>query len=155
MRSDDPPALGHSHPGLALPSDSRFTYALELNIRGREIPPEGGNCSVSHHALEIGWRTSRAKRLDRIVAVQIFGGAIAQRMRAFPEQFVEHGDIVGNQRSFVSSDARRDFGHYLGEIDLHQAIRHCATPASSSALAAARQTSSRHGALINCTPIGR
>ena len=39
MRSDDPPALGHSHPSLALSSDSRFTHALELNIRGREIPP--------------------------------------------------------------------------------------------------------------------
>jgi hypothetical protein len=119
MRSDDPPALGHSHPSLALSSDSRFTDALELNIRGREIPPKGGDCSVSHHALEIDRRTSSAKRLDRIVAVQIFTSAISHRMTTHPEQFVEYGHIVRNERSFVVGDHCRDFGHHLGEIDLH------------------------------------
>ena len=43
---------------------------------------------------------------DRRVAVQVLRGAVAQRQRVVPEQFVEHGDVVADERGFVALERR-------------------------------------------------
>src|SRR5205814_8508617 len=74
---------------------------------------------------------------------------------------VERGHVVADQRLLIACEDGGDLGQHLGAIDLHHCAGHhsldtgaLATPCASSARAARSARSSRHGAAINCTPIG-
>src|SRR4029453_11014307 len=95
---------------------------------------------------------------DRVVAVEVFTNAIAQRAGIVAEQLVEHGHVVRHQRLFIARELRGDFGQHVGKIDFH---RHsplgggaATTPIRSSACATRSAISSRQGAAMICTPIG-
>jgi len=41
MGCDDPPAFGHTHPGLALAANAPDAFPVELEIRGTEVATIG------------------------------------------------------------------------------------------------------------------
>ena len=57
---------------------------------------------------------------DLVIAVQILGRAVAQGVRALPEQRVELGDVVGDERALVARERLLDLGDHFGNVDVHR-----------------------------------
>src|SRR5262249_46693120 len=62
---------------------------------------------------------ARAEGGDLVVAVELLADAVAQRVRALPEQLVERGDVVAVERLLVALEGRRHFGDHRRDVDLH------------------------------------
>src|SRR5438445_3611338 len=109
MRGHHAPALRRAQPGLRLAATALLPLAAEFDVRGREVAPERGDHAPEQFARESLRRPRRTEGADRLVAIQVLGHAVAQRVRTVPEQFVEHGDVVGDERLLVTLELRRDF----------------------------------------------
>src|SRR5216684_5299534 len=159
MGGDDSPALGEPHPCLHLPP---YPVGQRVSIKqgggdrgvaaiGRDHGPGG----LAHQAHR---RARRTKRHDRVITIEVFADAVAQRAAVGAEQFVENGDVVRHQRLLVARELRGHFGEHVREIDLHfhnpLGGGAATTPPRSSAWATRSAISSRHGAAMICTPIG-
>src|ERR1700730_12907653 len=101
MSRCDPPALVGPYPSLTLPSGRRRACALEFDVRRGEVPPVGGDHRLYKIAGQIGGWPAAAKGGDLVGAIEILGRAVAQGVRALPEQRVEFGDVVGDKRTLV------------------------------------------------------
>src|SRR6185312_13517477 len=134
------------------------TIAVEQRRGDGGIPAIGRDHGLVGPAAEPDRRARGAKPHDRLIAVEVFADAVAQRAGIVVEQFIEHGDIVGHQRLFVTRELRGHLGQHIGEIDFHHdsplGAGAAATPICSSACATRSAMSSRHGAAMICTPIG-
>ena len=64
-----------------------------------------------------GRRTRRAERRDGVVTVQVLRRAVAQRGFVAPEELVEHGDVVADQRRLVAVERGAHFRDDLGSVD--------------------------------------
>src|ERR1700757_481449 len=102
VRRDDAPALGGAHPCLALAPRLCAPLAAKFDVRGGEVTAISGDDGAQHLAGQPLRRPRRSKGLDLAVAVEVFGGAVAQRVRTVPEQLVEHVDLVVDQRVFIA-----------------------------------------------------
>ena len=91
-------------------SNSMFAVAKSRAERGDHGP--------RHAARKACRRARRAETGDRRVAVQVLRGAVAQRQRVVPEQLVENGDVVADERGLVALERSRDFGDDVGTVDL-------------------------------------
>ena len=74
----------------------------------------------SERARPAGERAAR-NASDRVIAVEVFGHPVAHRMRRIPEQLVERGDVVADERGLVACEGGGDFGDHLGDVDLRPA----------------------------------
>src|SRR5947208_1963355 len=149
MRGDDAPTLGKAHPALALSPDA--AVAQELGVGGGEVVAVGGDDRLAQLACQVERRAAGAEGGDRGVAVGILTEAVAQRQRRAPEQGVEHGDVVADQRRFVAPEGGLDLGDDLLLVDLdHRA----ANPSFSRTRATRSASASRHGAAMTWTPNG-
>jgi hypothetical protein len=83
VRRHDPPTLLGPQPSLALSSSP--CGALKFGVGGGEIPPIGGDDGLHEIPSQIDSRASGAKSGDFVMAVEILGRPVAQRMRALPE----------------------------------------------------------------------
>src|ERR1700754_1604497 len=132
------PAFGQPDPTLRLPADTLRPDAAKLDVRGREAVAESRDLRTQHFARKPGRRPRRSKRPDFVDAVEVLAAPIPNRVRAVPEQLVEHGDVVADQRAFITSECSGHFGEYVFAVDVHvrvqaiEAIGATATPAASS-----------------------
>src|SRR5262249_59192713 len=53
---------------------------------------------------------------DLVMAAELLADAVAKRVRALPEELVEHGDVVVVERLFVAVEGGGDLGHDLGML---------------------------------------
>src|SRR3954454_8695580 len=156
---DDFPPLWKPHPCLHLPPHpARRSVAIKKRRGDRRVAAIGRDhrfCSSAHQA---DGRAGRAERHDRVVAVEVFADAVAQRAVVRAEQFIEHGNVVRHQRHFIPLKLRAHFGEHFGNIYLHcynpRGAGAETTPARSSAYATRSAVSSRQGAAMIWTPIG-
>ena len=56
---------------------------------------------------------------DLVITVELLADAVAQGVRAVPEQLVERRDVVAVERFFVAVEGSRHLGHDRRDIDLH------------------------------------
>src|SRR5262249_4769109 len=118
MRRDDPPAVIGPEPHLALPAGRRPSYALEFGVGGGEVLPIGGDHRLYQIAGQVDGRAPGAKSGDLVIAVEILGRAVAERVPALPEQSVEFDDVVCNQRALIAGERPLDLGDHFGNVDL-------------------------------------
>jgi len=62
---------------------------------------------------------AHAERGDFVAAVQVLANAVADGVRATPEQFLQGADAVADERGFVARERRGGLGVHLGNVDLH------------------------------------
>ena len=62
---------------------------------------------------------AHAERGDFVAAVQVLANAVADGVRATPEQFLHGGDVVADQRGFVARARRSGTGVDPGNVGLH------------------------------------
>src|SRR4030095_14572737 len=74
---------------------------------------------------------------DLVVAVKLLADAVAQGVRALPEQLVEDFDVVAVQGLLVTLEGGGDLGHDLGDVDVHGT-----NPLNNLSSGAQRRTSS-------------
>ncbi|KAG1390054.1 hypothetical protein G6F59_015327 [Rhizopus arrhizus] len=113
------PACRRAHPGLALATDALATVALEFQVGGGEVGAVGGDGRAPHAAGEALRRAPGAECADRVVAVQVFACAVAQGVRAIPEQGVQHVHLVVDEGGLVALERRCHFRHDVGQVDFH------------------------------------
>ena len=98
-------------------SGRRFAVKQRRGHRGvAAIGRDHGLCGLAHQACR---RARRAKRLDRVVAVEVFADAVAQRAQIVAKQFVERGDVIAHQRRLIARERVGHFGEHIGQIDIH------------------------------------
>lgn len=122
MGADDLPAFGSANPSLALPSSFARCLALKLSICRGEVAPVGRDGGVAEAAIESEGGTVAAKLSDRIVAIQIFGCAVADRVGTLPEELIQHGNIIAHKSGFVALECLGHFGNDIRKIDFHTGI---------------------------------
>ena len=120
---DDAPALGRTHPGVALPAGAVAAMAAELAVGGAEVAAVGDDPDLQQVAVEHETGIAAgAEGGDLVVAVELLADAVAQGVRALPEQLVEHGDVVAVQRLLVALEGGGHLGHDFGDVDFHCAM---------------------------------
>jgi hypothetical protein len=118
MGGHDPPPLGEPHPALHLAADLAWRPVAAEQRRGdREVGAEGRDDGPLQLARKAGGGARRAKRLDRLMAVEIFCRAVADGLRRIQEKAIERFDVVGDQRPFVRVELRFELGYDGGIID--------------------------------------
>ena len=120
MRRHDAPAFGHAYPRLALPTV--VSRARELDVRRGRIAPVTRDHGFAHHACHAFGIARAAIRRDFRVAIQVLADAVAQGLRVVPEHFVQHRDIVVDDRLLIAVKLAGDFGQGLRVIDFHRRL---------------------------------
>ena len=121
MGGDNAPALPRNacH-DLSLSPDQPAIQALEFQIGGGEIAPEGGDGDLLLRARRVGFHAG-AKGANGFNAIKQFRDAIAHHARIIPEAAIQHRAIIGGDGGFVTVKHRADFGDDVGIIDFHGA----------------------------------
>src|SRR5436190_17650448 len=120
MRRHDTPAFRRAHPGVTLAADPGLAVAAELAVGGAEIVAVGDDPELEqiavHHEAGIA---AGPEGGDLVVAVELLADAVAQRVRAVPEQLVEGRDVVGVERLLIAIEGRRHLGDDRRDVDFH------------------------------------
>ena len=87
MGADDAPTVWGAHPGLGLAA--LLAGAQEFGVGGGEVRAVGGDDGVLEGAGEVEGRSPLAELGDRPIAIEIFGGSIANSVGAIPKQSIE------------------------------------------------------------------
>jgi hypothetical protein len=128
MRGSIEAAVLEAHPALGLSADlARRGGAVEQRRGHREVAAEGGDHGLRQAAHQPGRRPRGAERRDLAVAVQDFRRAVAHGARIVAENFVEHRNVVADQRLLVAIERGRHLGHDLRQVDVHASLP-CAGP---------------------------
>ena len=112
-------------------------------------------------AVEVDRGPRLAEGGDRVPALEVLGHAVADRVRALPEQLGQHRDVVADQRPLVALERGLDLGHHLGQVDLrHRRPSRAGLGRADHAGPLERGGDAEQhvlapGAAISCTPIGR
>src|SRR5438552_2000385 len=121
MRRNDAPAFGRAHPGLALAPSFPALRAHIFYVRRSKVPTISGDYGTRRLSL---WGPALpCARLaigsDLLSAVEIFRHAEADGARVAPEQADQNIRLIGQQRSLVFRELRRQLHQYFWNIDLH------------------------------------
>jgi len=121
MRGNDSPALGKTHPDLALPARNRFSIhrALEFQRDAAEITAECDDVEPPNCAREICGRTAFAEGLNLLDSVQILSNAEAHRVWRRPEHPRQRFCIIGHERGLVFRVERLQLRDDCGVIYSH------------------------------------
>ncbi len=84
----------------------RRRVAVEQGRRHREIAPVSRDLRPLQPPRQAGAGARRAKRLDLVVAVEVLGGAVADRRRRGVKEPIQRRDIVGGQSRLVGGERR-------------------------------------------------
>ena len=112
MRSTDFPAIASENPGLRLAPDTGNAVARKFDTSGGAVPSIG----VEQDARQTCRRARCAKCANLGIADQVFGGAIAHRVKTVPEQVIERSDFVVGQGLFIARKGSLYFGHDVGQL---------------------------------------
>ena len=93
--------------------------APEQRRRDRAVSAVGHDSRALQPALEARRRARRAKRLDRLVAVEVFSRAIADCVFALQKELIERLDVIVDERALVVGESGFDFGFRFRIVDRH------------------------------------
>src|SRR5262245_31904354 len=101
MGGCDPPAFAGPNPDLGLPPLARASRGLCLRPRVRKITPERGYHVAPDRTVPLPG-LGRAKLSDLVVPVEVLGEAVPNRVRAPPEEFIQHICVVFAERAVIA-----------------------------------------------------
>src|SRR5581483_780051 len=120
MRRNDVPTVREPRPGLHLPAELPWhRVSMKQRGGGGEVTAIGGDDGARQAACESHRRPRGAEGTDLVPTMQDFVDAVAYGVWTAPEQILQGGDVVADQRGFIAGERRRNFSHDLGQVDLH------------------------------------
>src|SRR6266550_432914 len=121
MRGNDAPAFGRAHPGLALAAGFPAPRAHIFYVRRPKVATISGDNGARRLSLRGPALLCACLAIssDLLSAVEIFSYAVADGERVAPEQANQTIRLVGQQRTLVFVELRRQPPQYFWNIDLH------------------------------------
>src|SRR5260370_4141701 len=103
---------------MSLGAGAGVAVAAELAIGRAEVVAVGHHPKLQEVAADDeSGIAAGAEGRDLVVAVKLLADAVAQRVRAVPEQLVEGGDVVGVERTLVAIEDARHLGDHRWAVD--------------------------------------